>query len=89
MARVAFTDNIQRHVTCPDLDVSGSTVRDVLDRYFTGNERARRYVLDDQGQVRKHMAVFVDGIQVRDRQGLRDPVGPASEVFVVQALSGG
>jgi sulfur-carrier protein len=89
MPTIRFTDNIQRHVTCPTLDVEGRTVRDALERYFAGNERARGYALDDQGRLRQHMAVFVDGRQVQDRDHLSDTVTPATIIDVVQALSGG
>jgi molybdopterin synthase sulfur carrier subunit len=89
MARVVFTANIQRHVVCPPSEVSGRTVREVLDAAFAGNERARGYVLDEQGALRKHMLVFVDGAQVTDRDGLSDPVPAGAEVYVLQALSGG
>jgi molybdopterin synthase sulfur carrier subunit len=89
MATVSFTPNIQRHVDCPPSNVEGETVRQVLDAVFAGNPRARGYVLDDQGAVRQHMNVFVDGHQVHDRRDLSDPVGPDAEVYVAQALSGG
>ena len=51
--------------------------------------RARSYVLDDQGELRFHMVIFVNGEQVRDRTGLTDAVPPGGEVYVMQALSGG
>ena len=89
MATVSFTPNIQRHVSCPATQVEGKTVRQVLDALFEGNPRARGYVLDDQGAVRQHMNVFVDGHQVHDRRNLSDPVRPDGEVYVAQALSGG
>jgi hypothetical protein len=89
MATVSFTPNIQRHVNCPPSSVQGETVRQVLDAVFEGNPRARGYVLDDQGAVRSHMVVFVDGKQVLDRQHLSDAVSPGAEVYVAQALSGG
>lgn len=89
MPRVVFTENIQRHVSCPPVEVAGQTVREVLDAVFTQNERARGYVLDEHGAVRKHMIVFVNGTMIRDRQTLGDPVSPNSEVYVMQALSGG
>ena len=56
---------------------------------FADNERARGYVLEDQGALRQHMVVFVDGGQVVDRVGLTDPVAESSEIYVMQALSGG
>jgi sulfur-carrier protein len=89
MAEVVFTPNLRRHVECPTTAVPGGTVREVLDAVFTSNPRLRGYVLDDQGALRRHMVVFVDGQQVADRVGLGDPVGPSAEVYVMQALSGG
>jgi transposase len=86
---VSFTEAIQRHVACPPTTVDGRTVREVLDAVFEANPRARGYVLDEQNELRKHMAVFLDGRMIRDRAGLSDPVGPDAEVYVMQALSGG
>ena len=89
MATVKFTRNIQRHVECPTREISGSTLRQVLDGYFRDNERARGYVLDEQGRIRQHMVIFIDSEMVRDRDGLSDSVGPHSMIEVIQALSGG
>lgn len=89
MVKVAFTPNLTRHVSCPPADVDGATVREVLDAVFAANPRLRGYVLDDQAALRRHMSVFVDGSQIRDRASLMDRVGPDSHVFVAQALSGG
>jgi hypothetical protein len=89
MPTVRFTDNIQRHVNCPTREVEGATLRDVLDSYFRANEQARGYVLDDRGRLRQHMAIFVDGRQIRDRDALGDAVDRDAMVDIVQALSGG
>lgn len=89
MAHVIFTQNIQRHVPSPPTEAGGGTVREVLERVFAANPAARGYVLDDQGAVRRHMVVFVNGRQITDRTGLSDPVPPNAEVCVMQALSGG
>ena len=89
MATVRFTRNIQRHVACPTREAAGDTLRVVLDAYFAENERARGYVLDEQGKIRQHMVVFIDGEMVRDRDNLTDAVQPSSVIDVIQALSGG
>lgn len=89
MATVVFTPNLRRHVECPTEEVAGSTVRAVLDAVFVHNPRLRTYVLDDQGALRHHMGVFVDGEQIVDRERLSDAVRPTSEIYVMQALSGG
>ena len=89
MPSVRFTENIQRHVACPATEVAGATVREALDNVFADNPQARGYVLDDQAALRKHMIIYVDGKVIADRNGLSDPVGPASAIYVFQALSGG
>ena len=89
MATVRFTRNIQRHVECPTREIGGSTLRAVLDQYFRENEKARGYVLDEQGRIRRHMVVFIDGELVQDRDALSDTVKPESVIDVIQALSGG
>ena len=89
MSTVRFTKNIQRHIACPTREVAGATLREVLDEYFRTNEQARGYVLDDQGAIRHHMVVFIDGEQARDRDLLTDPVAANAVIDVIQALSGG
>ncbi len=89
MALVTFTSNLQRHVACPAVEAPGATVREVLDKVFADNDVLRGYVLDEQGSLRKHMGIIVDGGVLADRSGLTDKVDPASRIFVLQALSGG
>ena len=89
MPVVSFTANIQRHVSCPQMRVDGSTLRAALDAYFAAHPAAKAYVLDEQGAVRHHVAVFLDGEMLRDRRTLDLPLSNDSEVYVMQALSGG
>ena len=65
------------------------TVGEVLEAVFAGFPPIRSYVLDDQGTVRRHVAVFVDGANILDRCHLTDPVPDGGDVQVLQALSGG
>ena len=46
-------------------------------------------MLDDHGELRPNMMVFVDGAMLRDRARLSDPVTSDAEIYVMQALSGG
>ena len=89
MARVAFTANLERHLSCPVRSVPGDSVRAVLDAVFATQPRLRSYILDDQDRVRRHVAIYVNGDRIADRDRLGDPVCEADEVFVFQALSGG
>jgi sulfur carrier protein ThiS len=86
---VTFASALQRHVACPPLSVEAASVRDALQAALRENERARGYILDDQGAVRKHIAIFVNGKPIDDRTGQSDSVAADSDIYVMQALSGG
>lgn len=89
MTRLSFTENLRRHVEAPSAMVEARNVQQALEGYFQANPAVRGYILDDQGGLRRHVAVFVNRQLVRDRCGLSDPVGDGDEIFVAQALSGG
>ena len=89
MARVVFTSNLLRHVSCPDTPVHAQNLNDALHQVFATHPQMRDYVIDEQGELRKHVAVFIDGERVRDRRRLTDPVREASQIYVLQALTGG
>lgn len=89
MPTVHFTANLARQTSAPSCPTTATTVGDALHTAFSAHPPLRGYVLDDQGAVRKHVAVFVDGEPIRDRDHLSDPVRPESEIYVMQALSGG
>lgn len=89
MPKISFTPHLKRHVDCPAAHVEGATVRAALDAYFAAHPQVRSYVFDEQGALRRHVIVFVDSEQLKDRDAQSDPVAPNAELYVLQALSGG
>ena len=89
MPRVAFTPALERFLKIPPAAVEGETVAAALAAVFAAHPGLRGYILDDQGALRRHVAVYVNGAPARDRARLSDPVGTGDEIFVFQALSGG
>jgi sulfur-carrier protein len=89
MTTVLFTSALQRFLPAPSAQVEGPTVGAALAAVFASRPALRSYVLDDQGALRRHVAVYVKGRPVHDRVGLSDPVDPHDEIYVLQALSGG
>jgi molybdopterin synthase sulfur carrier subunit len=69
--------------------VEGATLGEALEAVFASRPALRGYVLDDQGALRRHVAVYVNGRAAKDRARLGDPVGPGDEIYVFQALTGG
>ncbi len=89
MPTVSFTSALRRFLSVPAAQVDGVTVGEALAAVFASQPALRGYVLDDQGVVRRHVAVYVNGEPVHDRVRMTDPVGMHDEIYVFQALSGG
>ena len=89
MPRVSLAPYLSNACPAPSGMVGGSTVREALEQVFAVTPALRGYVLDDQGAVRKHVTVFLDNEPIKDRAGQSDAVRESSEIFLLQALSGG
>lgn len=89
MPAIAFSSNIRTQVDVMPGEVTAATVGEALESVFSRHPRLRGYLLDDRGAVRKHVAVFVNGVSIEQRDTLSDPVEDSDEIFVMQALSGG
>ena len=89
MPSIDFTPNLGRHISLSRMEVEGTTVMEMLVSLNKVNNKVIGYILDDQGQLRKHMNIFIGPDMIRDRVHLTDTVEKNSEVYVVQALSGG
>lgn len=89
MPKVFFTQNLQRHMDAPRGHYDGTTVKEALEDVFKTQSALRGYVVDEQDRLRQHVIIFIDGEPIQDRVRLSDPLREQSEVWVMQALSGG
>lgn len=87
MPTVVFAPAIQRHVPTAPREVQATSVRAALTAVFAEQPALRDYILDEQGALRCHVAIFVDGRKLDPRE--LDADLAAAEIYVVQALSGG
>jgi len=71
------------------LDAAGDTLAAVLDAVFAHHPKLRGYVLDEHGGVRHHVAIFIDGTAIADKHRLDIHVAQSTEIYILQALSGG
>lgn len=69
-----------------ELEARGASVRAVLDDLERRHKGLRFRIVDEQGVLRPHINVFVDGRLQRD---LDAKLAPGAELHVLQALSGG
>jgi len=90
MATVKFTAALRRFFPgLKEMRTEGTTLREVLDEVETQYPRALSYLLDEQGTLRGHVNIFIDGNMITDRTGLSETFSGESEIYIIQALSGG
>ena len=90
MPTVLLTPHLRRFFDLPErIEVDGSTVAEVIQALDVRWPGLAFYIVDEQGVLRKHVAIWVDGNRVEDEDGLSDAVGTDGTVHVLQALSGG
>ena len=90
MPTVKFTYALKRFFpTLKDVPAEGNSFPEIfreLDFHYPG---LSKYVLDEQGSLRKHVNIFIDGKIISDRIKLTDTFLVNSEIYIMQALSGG
>jgi molybdopterin converting factor small subunit len=71
-----------------EVQASGTTVRELLEDLATRLPALGSRVYDD-GAIQPFVNVYVDGEDVRTRDGLETPVGESSTVILLPAMAGG
>ena len=71
------------------LDESCTTVRDALAAVGRKSQGALDRIMDEQGEIRRHVNIFVDGENIRFLDGLGTPTRDGATIFVIAAVSGG
>jgi sulfur-carrier protein len=66
-------------------DVEGDTLAQALESLFLAEPGVRNHILDEEGEIRPHILVFVNGT----RAHLDTDVTAEAEIQVLQAVSGG
>ena len=89
MAQVHFTAHLRAVVTKTPVEAEAPDVRGALHGVFETFPQLQGYVLDERGALRRHVCIFVDGERLANDRALDAPLESKSEVFVMQALSGG
>jgi len=57
-----------------------------VDKQYPG---LKDYLVNEQGELRKHVNIYIEKDRISDRNALSDEVKDGQEVFILQALSGG
>jgi molybdopterin converting factor small subunit len=72
-----------------ELQVSAPSVRAALERIERSHPALYRSVCDETGAVRRHVNLFVNTANVRDREGLDTMLANGDVLTILPAVSGG
>ncbi len=89
MPTIEFAPALQRHAASPPVSAAAASLQSLLETAFAQQPALQSYVLDEQGCVRKHVAVFLNGRLLHDRQRLDVLLAADDRIYIAQALSGG
>jgi molybdopterin converting factor small subunit len=90
MPTVKFTYALKRFFpNLKDTPTNGRMLGDVLHEIETVYPGVSQYILDEQGRLRQHVNIFIDGSMIANRTSLNQSISENSEICIMQALSGG
>ena len=90
MPTIKFTYALKRFFPkLKDTGANGNTLEEIFKEIDTNYPGLRSYVLDERGSLRRHVNIFIDGKMINDRNKLSDSLSSNSEIYIMQALSGG
>lgn len=91
MPRVQFTKHLVRYFPrLVDGEFEGRTLAEVIAAIDRAHPGLAGYLLDDQGELRKHVNLFLgDDLVPRQPERLHDPLPAGATVSIFQSLAGG
>lgn len=78
-----FTNNTAR------LDIKADTIENTVNELTLNFPDLKKHLLDDKGQLRSFVNIFVGNDDIRDLQQGATPVKPDTVISIVPAIAGG
>jgi molybdopterin synthase sulfur carrier subunit len=72
-----------------EVNIEAGTLREVVSQLAAQNEEFKTRLLDDSGELRRFVNVYVNEEDVRFLQKLDTPLKDGDEVSIVPAIAGG
>lgn len=85
MATINFRSPLKQRIGASSLEVAGATVAELVKNLETAAPAVKGWVTDEQGRIRRHVNVFVNGEPASED----DAVAPADRIDIIHAITGG
>lgn len=71
------------------LDVQAETVETAIQQLAVDFPDLKKHLVDEQGQIRSFLNIFVGDEDIRDLDGGKTPLDPKAVVSIIPAIAGG
>jgi molybdopterin converting factor small subunit len=90
MATVRFPAVMKYYVNNQaEFPVAAATVQSLIDQVVEQYPSVKFHLLDSEGQLRRHFNIFVNGIHVRDLNGMATQLQEEDKVILMASAAGG
>ena len=90
MATVRFPHMMKYYVdNQAELVISATTVQGMIDQVVEQYPSVKFHLLDTEGQLRRHFNIFINGIHIRDLNGMETPLKEEDKIILMASAAGG
>lgn len=72
-----------------EFEVIGSTVAELIDNVIARYPALRPHLFDANGELRRHFNIFVNGVHLRDLNGMETALKKEDKVILMASAAGG
>ena len=72
-----------------EFSVSASTAAELIEKIIEQYPSVKFHLVDSEGNLRKHFNVFVNGIHIRDLNGMDTRLNEEDKVILMASAAGG
>ena len=69
--------------------IPAASIQGLIDQVVERYPNIRFHLLDSEGRLRKHFNIFVNGIHIRDLDGMETPLKEDDKVILMASAAGG
>ena len=72
-----------------EFSVSATTVQGLIDQVVEQYPSIKFHLLDSEGQLRRHFNIFINGIHIRDLNGMGTTLKEDDKIILMASAAGG
>jgi MoaD family protein len=72
-----------------EFSISAATVQDLIDQLVRQYPAVKFHLVDSEGKLRRHFNIFINGVHIRDLNGLKTQLKEDDKVILMASAAGG